>query len=320
MDVYLSHRSAAEYHDIPFLDAVLSGADYIVGRSAETEFTYSYRSKRSKAHGIRSHVSKLTLPRRAVIDGTLVPGAAAVAGFPVTDSTIAGHTALGVVKVASPELVFLQMASGLDIHRLILLGLQLCAHPPGRPDDALSTKQKMDVFIAGTRSHAGHRKAARAVKYLENGSGSIMESLAYMILTLPNALGGYGLRGAVFNKEIVLDRQGSKSLAQRRCFADLYYEKAGLAVEYQSLAHHATAAEQGKDMLRAGVLERQGVSVMHFSTIQLYDKYACRDFAYNLAARLGRRIQIRAASFGTMQNRLRCLLPHRTDEIMERTG
>ena len=45
------------------------------------------------------------------------------------------------------------------------------------------------------------------------------------------------------------------------------------------------------------------------STIQLYNKDACRDFAYNLAARLGKRISIRTEKFDKMHTVLRDLLP-----------
>lgn len=36
---------------------------------------------------------------------------------------------------------------------------------------------------------------------------------------------------------------------------------------------------------------------MQFNTIQLYNQDACRDFAYHLAARLGKRMQIRTKLF-----------------------
>jgi very-short-patch-repair endonuclease len=136
-----------------------------------------------------------------------------------------------------------------------------------------------------------------------------MESLAFMILTLPHALGGYGLGGAVFNHEIKLRDEAGKRLGQKRCFADLYYKPAKLAVEYESFAFHNSPSEQGKDMMRSAILERQGVEVMHLSTIQLYDKDACKDFVFNLASRLGRRIQIRTKKFDEMHALLRALLP-----------
>lgn len=62
-----------------------------------------------------------------------------------------------------------------------------------------------------------------------------------------------------------------------------------MAVEYESFAYHNSPSEQGKDAIRSAALERQGIGVMHLNTIQLYDREACKDFAYNLAARLGKR-------------------------------
>ena len=94
-----------------------------------------------------------------------------------------------------------------------------------------------------------------------------------------------------------------------RCFGDLYYKLPNVAVEYDSFAFHNSPSEQGKDMMRATILERQGVEVMHLRTIQLYDKEACFDFAFNLASRLGKQIQIRTKKFDQMHLLLRKLLP-----------
>lgn len=211
--------------------------------------------------------------------------------------------------VASPELLFLQLACRLNIHQLILLGLQLCSHSPGNPCEAITTKKNLRNFLEKTSGHRGHQKALRALKYIEDGSASIMESLVYMIMTLPHALGGYGLDGAVFNHEIKLKDEAGKRLGQKRCFTDLYYKSAKLAVEYESFAFHNNPSEQGKDVMRSAILGRQGIEVMHLSTIQLYNKDACMDFAFNLASRLGKRIQIRAKRFDEMHTLLRVLLP-----------
>ncbi len=212
-------------------------------------------------------------------------------------------------KVASPELVFLELACKLSIHRLILLGLQLCSHKSGSPSEAITTKQKLNKFLAKTAWHRGHRKAIRAVKYVENGSRSIMESLSYMMLCLPYALGGYGLSGAVFNYEIKIGNEAFLRLAQDRCFIDLYYKHAKLGVEYDSFAHHNSPSEQAKDAIRSSVQKRQCKETMHLSTVQLYDRKASKDFAYNLASHLGKRIHIRTKKFEKMHMLIRELLP-----------
>ena len=281
MEGYVSNFSAAMMWNIPCVETVIGNV--ITGIDA-VDITVSKYNARFRNNGKKVHSTEFALPLGAVTtrDGRMV---------------------------ASPELLFLELASKLSIHRLILLGLQLCSHPPGLPSAAITTKKNLDTFIAKTTGHRGHGKALRAMKYVENGSASIMESLTYMILGLPHTLGGYGLHGVVFNHEIRLKGEAKIRLGQDRCFVDLYYKQAKLGVEYESFTYHSSPAEQGKDAKRSAVLQRKGIKVMHLNTIQLYDRDACRDFTYNLASRLGRRIQIRTKKFDEMHTLLRELLP-----------
>lgn len=281
MKTYLSHYAAALMWNIPYIDAVL-GKNIIKDDAAN--ITVSGQNERYRYNGKWVRSCGLDIPESAIkkLNGKLV---------------------------ASPELVFLELGSILSIHRLILLGLQLCSHPPGAPSKAITTKRKLTLFLARAGGHRGHRKAVRAVKYIENGSASIMESLTYMILTLPYTLGGYGLDGAVFNYEIELQCEGKKRLGQNHCFADLYYKQAKLAVEYDSFTHHNSPLEQGKDAMRSAILKKQGIEVLHLNTVQLYDNGACNDFVSNLATHLGKRIHIRTKKFDEMHAHLKTLLP-----------
>lgn len=281
MNEYLSHFTAAAIWDIPHIEMIL-GSETV--KSSSTDLTVSEHKARFRMNGRKVHSCELPLPAGAIVcrNGTMV---------------------------ASPELLFLELACKLSIHRLILLGLQMCSHPPGRCSEAITTKRKLKVFLAKTSGHRGHRKAERAVRYIEDGSASVMESITFMILTLPNAIGGYGLDGAVFNQEIKLKDEMGKRLGQKRCFADLFYKQPKLAVEYESFTFHNTPSEQGKDIIRSTMLERQGIDVIRISTIQLYNKDACKEFAINLAARLGKRIHIRTPRFDEMHMFLRAILP-----------
>lgn len=269
--------------DIPCLESIIGEKGY---DSSPVDVTYATREARLPNKKRKAHYCGVALPVGAVVTKD--------------------HC-----RVASPELVFLELAHELNIHRLILLGLQLCSHPPGCPEEAIATKRRIFGLIAKTPGHHGRRKALRAARYLEEGSASIMESLVFMILTLPNSLGGYGLSDAVFNKEIEIKEEARSRLGQYRCFADMYYEKAKLAVEYQSFKHHSNPMEQGRDMVRSAAMESQGIAVMHLSTIQIYDARACREFAFNLSERLGKRMQIRASGFEEKHLQIRKLLPFR---------
>lgn len=281
MKEFISHFSAAAIWEIPYLESVLG---YEIAKAIAADITVSEHEARYRNNGRRVHSCERDMPVDAV------------------------KSRNGKI-VASPELLFLELACKLSIHKLILMGLQMCSHPLGDPSGAITTKQKLKTFLAKTSGHWGHKNAARAMQYIENGSASVMESIAFMILTLPHTLGGYGLDGAVFNHEIKLKNGSDRRLGQKSCFTDLYYEHARIAVEYDSFLHHNSPSEQGRDMVRSAILERHGIRMMHLSTIQLYDKDACMDFAFILAARLGKRIHIRAKRFDEMHVLLRTLLP-----------
>ena len=282
MNGYISHLSAAFLWNIPYIEEVLD--EYAGSETRPEEVTFSNLSSMYTKKGRVTHLCKLALPAGAIVSRN-------------------GQ------RIASPELMFLELAHKMDIHRLILLGLQLCSHPPGEPSKAIITKQKLKNFLAKTPGHRGHSKAVRAVKYIENSSASIMESIVFMILTLPHILGGYKIDGAVFNHEFVLNEESRKTYGRNRCFTDLYYKAERVAVEYDSFTYHSRPIEQGIDAIRSVMLKRQGVEVMHLSTIQLYNKVACRDFALQLAARIGKRVHIRTNKFNEMHEHLRKLLP-----------
>jgi hypothetical protein len=285
MEGYISGISAAIIWDIPCIETVIGRK---ISEIDETDITVTKYNARFRQNGKKVHASESLLPPGAVV---------------IKDGK----------RIASPELLFLELAGKLSIHRLILLGLQLCSHQSGSTSLSITTTQKLREFLAKTKGHRGQYNAVRALKYVKEGSASIMESLAYMILGLPNALGGYGLKGAVFNHEIKLKGEAALSLGQDHCYVDLYYKREKVGVEYQSLVYHSSPAEQGKDAKRAAILERKGINVMFFTTIQLYERAACRDFAHTLATRLGRRIEIRTKKFDEMHTMLRELLPSYTN-------
>lgn len=290
MKVILSHISAARRLGIPNLDVVLGGAPGL-GRADVSDITVLDGAQNIRRQGLRVHESKLPLPPGAVV-------------------------AMDGANVASPELVFLQLAPMLDMQRLILLGLEICSCPPGQPDRALSTRQKLKAFLDKTPGHRGNKKSLRAAQFVGDGSGSVRESLAFMLLSLPPALGGYGLGGAALNGKIPLDEAGEELLSGNRDFASLYYADAKVAVDYRSRAASCPPAEQGRAILRASILERRGVGILQADPFLVYDPAAFRAFAFELARRLGRRPDLRAERFAQKHAALRSLLPERPARVL----
>lgn len=281
MEKYLSHLSAAVYWQIPYIEAVLGDE---IAKADLVDFTVTTRGERYQVKGQRVYLCTTPLPNGAVI---LREG-----GW-----------------VASPELVFLQLANELTIQKLILLGLQICSHDPCNPHGALSTKDHLIEFLLHTEKHRGHRKALQAVKYIKDGSNSIMESLVYMVVTLPHSLGGFGLKGFELNVEIELTKEAIEILDRNCCFADLFYRAVNLILEYDSKEHHSDEIEQCEDLIRTQTLESIGYKVMHLTTNQFYDKDQCKNFIFDVASFTNQRIRIRTPKFDEMHKSLRTLFP-----------
>ena len=285
---YVSHLSAAQMWKIPLLDQVLD-MGYMSGHQSTQliDITVPHQNMKHKKKGRVTHVCEKPLPSGAVVR-------------------------LDETWVSSPELIFLELANSLEIRRLILLGIQMCSKSTSKGEKSVSTKRKLEIFLNKTKGYRGHTKAVRALKYVEDGSASIMESLTFMLLTLPHSYGGYGLGGAHFNHEILLNAEAKRQLGKSRCIVDLYYAKAKLGIEYNSLAHHSTAFEQGEDTKRVSTLERQGINIISVTPIQIYRQNSCEEIAYNIASRLGKRIRIRTKDFETARMELRQLLPSKS--------
>ena len=186
-------------------------------------------------------------------------------------------------------LVFLQVAQEYSIHELIFLGLQICSYREGnRP---LSSVEELHACAEELRGHRGRRKALRAIRYLENNSRSPMESILYMFLRLPNALGGCGFNEIVLNEKIVLDG-GNKTY-----FADLYVPSCKLDIEYDSEEFHNNPLALTRDRERAAHLEAEGYRVVSVGYSQLNDLKAFRNLTRQLSRLIGKRIYIRARKF-----------------------
>ncbi len=281
MGIFISHFSAAAYWKIPGFNDILPVDKKEPGL---VHCTVTTRAKKYVRKGYKTHICQMKLPEGGIVK-------------------------VGDALVASPELVFLQLATEISLHRLILLGLQLCSFTPGNSNNSITTKKKLQRFIDRTPRFPGRQNSMRALKYIKDGSSSLMESLVYMILNLPHTLGGYGLDGSVFNYKVQLGKEAAQLLNQQHCYIDIFYKQNKVAVEYDSFLYHNSPKAQGKDAIRSEILQRMGFKMMHLKTIQLYNPMACDDFANNLGKHLGKRIRIRARKYEMMRNQLRSLLP-----------
>ncbi len=212
--------------------------------------------------------------------------------------------------VCTLPLVFLQVAPGYTIHELIYLGLQICSHQDkGR---SLCSVQDLYNCAEKLKGHRGRRKALRAIRYLDNGSRSPMESILYMFLRLPNALGGCAFTEIRLNQKLTLRKSG------QIYFADLYIPSCKLDIEYDSQTHHDNPTAYSSDSIRSANLEKEGYQILSVKPIQLYNLNHYETLAKNISRRIGKRIRIRARKFFESFAALRDLLARESHRIRSR--
>jgi very-short-patch-repair endonuclease len=279
-DYFISNMSAVHIWDIEPIDIIFGDAE----KSSEKHIIATSESARIRRIGVCSQVISHHLPSGAVVQhkGEWVSG---------------------------PEMLFLEFANELDFHHLVLFGLMLCGHRATHPDEAITTATKIREFVAQAKRIPGYSDALCACQYIQDGAASVMEALLYMILTLPNLRGGYGLRGASLNS-MIMTVGTDMGLRNQKMYVDLLWKKARLVVEYDSRAYHDNPTSWQTDSRRIAALKHLGYDAISINTSQLYDKNSMALIAKYIAKALGTRFRIQNPKFSSEHDKLYALLPH----------
>lgn len=229
------------------------------------------------------------------------------------------------INVASPELMFVQMAKTLSLVETVQLGYELCgsyATPTSEPtlsgDDAargfvcrkpLTSQKDILRFIGLASKLRGSRNALRAARFVRDGSASPMETKLALLLCLPRMLGGYGIPFPVMNAEVLTPSgtcANARRTQRRRC--DLYWPQARLALEYDSDAWHADDRSRQLDSRRRVRLNSADVFVVTVTKGQLYNANETDMIAKFVARRLNVRLRSSAKKAMSTRYALRCEL------------
>ncbi|NMA18848.1 MAG: hypothetical protein GX939_08935 [Clostridiaceae bacterium] len=256
LEKYLCGRAALEYWQVPNLKGGLEPSDVAI---PEEHVIFTDQTV-YRPQGIILHTCRIKGAEKYTQDG-----------------------------VCTLPLVFLQMANEYSIHKLIFLGLQICSYQQSqRP---LCSKKELASCAKELCGHRGRRKALRALRYIEEGSRSPMESYLYMFLRLPNALGGCGITTLQFNTRITTKKTG------KLYYADLYVPSHKLIIEYDSRDFHNNEKSFSRDKIRATSLSAEGYQVVSVCFEQLAKIHHFETLALDIASRVGKKIRIRARKF-----------------------
>jgi len=241
----------------------------------------------------------------------------------------------GGLAVCSPELLFLLMASRLSLIGLILLGFELCGTYSMREDSsgqqatppivtsssqptrkevgfntrpALTSVTRLAAFLASVPGMTGRVKALRALRYVIDGSASPMETKLALLLTLPNALGGYGFPKAELNHRITPAKRDKRGAAQKHYDCDLFWPDHHVALEYDSDLFHTTTERMVRDAVRRNALSMLGVKVYTVTNEQFQSEAAMNRMAYILARAMSLRLRPTLKNYPARRRALHRLL------------
>ena len=117
-----------------------------------------------------------------------------------------------------------------------------------------------------------------------------METKVYLLLCLPQKLGGYNLERPELNPKLELPPEGKLILRQNSVKPDMLWRDRKLIVEYDG-GYHEDPAQTVKDEKRRVVLETLGYTVMAIKKQHVYDPIAFDGIATMLAQKCAKRLR-----------------------------
>lgn len=214
--------------------------------------------------------------------------------------------------VADIRLCALQAAEDLGFVELVEYLYEICggyslgatAGEGYRERPPLSSVSQLRAYFDQMAGAHGTRKATRALGYVRDGSRSPMETALVMMLVLPRADGGLGIRDVVMDRRIeVIDR--ARAMTSCRYFvADMYIRRARLIIEYHG-SEHERAARGVSDEERENALRTMGHRVVVVRRGAFFSRLAFLRFMEAIRKQVGIRPSAFRADFGERQERLR---------------
>lgn len=223
------------------------------------------------------------------------------------------------VYIASPELVFMQLAQRRPLEEAVYFGFALCslyridpAAPGGlqqrdeRPlsnqkhivaDRPLTSIKHIETFLDTAKGSLGCEKARSALKFVRAGSRSPMESALAISLGLPRNRGGFGLGVGQMNHAVRIfngtDWAGERRYVTR--YPDISIEhtnssgrKTTVGIDYDGYAFHSTATALARDARRRNeIAPIRGFAHLSISAQEATDFVAFCRFADQARRALG---------------------------------
>ena len=169
----------------------------------------------------------------------------------------------------------------------------------------LASVRGLRCYIANNTALHGARKAARALRYVADGSASPRETKQALVLGLPFMYGGCGLGVPRMNYEVRASPAARAITGKSSFRCDLCWPEAKLDVEYQSRESHEGEAHRISDSRRTNALASMGWTVVCVSNDELDSVAATDTIADTIRRHLGKHARVRVSDYHARKLRLR---------------
>ena len=224
--------------------------------------------------------------------------------------------------VASPELVFIQMARQCSYGALLALGFELCGcYPldrsarnateapsapgvpgvPGMPGvlgvpgaavvrHPLSSPGRLLAFAAQARGIHGVKKAREVARRVLAKSASPRESEMAILVSAPRYRGGFGITDVALNEKITFGASVEKVARRSDVVADLSFRGGELVLEYDGLDAHTTRDALVSDSRRRDAMAARGATVRTVTGSQFDSIFEFQQLIRQAFAEVGKRV------------------------------
>lgn len=199
------------------------------------------------------------------------------------------------VLVASPELVFFEMANELFFYKLVEFGFLLCGTytvnpnaiaPNGR--EPLTTKRKLASFIERMGTARGCSIARKALDFVFENSASPRETKTAILLCMPSRLGGYGFSEPQMNYRFDFSAEEQRLFGKSFVVLDLYWPNCRFGIEYDGGEHHTEDEDVSRDRRKSSELSYRGITVVRVDKEQIANPFQVYVLARKCARIMGR--------------------------------
>ena len=202
---------------------------------------------------------------------------------------------------------------GLVLAAMELMGTYRLAAPGGKTryhQRALLTSSNMERFLEDIPHVYGRNRLDTALRLALPHSASPMETALALLLSLPEAYGGYGLPRPRLNRKKLVDNHEQLWSGGPSITPDLLWEDARLVIEYDSDEMHGGvgARKLASDATRANVLSARGYTVLRVTTLNIQSSADMERLARQVANHLGIDLTQPSDALRIRRNKLHALL------------